>query len=115
MQEEGAVRVMKQREIVQRSELLSLVRCHPRTGRQHQLRVHLAAIGHPILCDRLYGDPTAVTVAMLDPTRADPDRVLLDRQALHAERLAINHPMTGEPMSFEAALPPDLASLVAES
>jgi len=101
-------------EIVQRTELLSLVRCHPRTGRQHQLRVHLAAIGHPILCDRLYGDPTAVTVAMLDPTRADPDRVLLDRQALHAERLAINHPMTGEPMIFEAALPPDLASLVAE-
>jgi 23S rRNA pseudouridine1911/1915/1917 synthase len=99
-------------EIVRRTNLLSLVRCRPHTGRQHQIRVHLAALGHPILCDRLYGNPTAVTAAMLDPEAPDPGLVVLDRQALHAERLAITHPTTGETMSFESPLPADLAALV---
>lgn len=100
-------------EVVRHTDLVSLVRCRPRTGRQHQIRVHLAALGHPILCDGLYGDPTPVTAAMLDPAAPVPGRVVLDRQALHAESLAFTHPGSGEPMNFEAPLPADLAALVA--
>lgn len=99
-------------EVVRRTELLTLVRCRPRTGRQHQIRVHLAALGHPILCDRLYGDPTPVTAGMLDRAATDGTRVLLDRQALHAERLTITHPVSGERLTFEAPLPDDLSCLL---
>ena len=98
--------------VVRRSELLTLVRCFPRTGRQHQIRVHLAALGHPILCDRLYGDPSPVTAGMLAGAAAGADRVILDRLALHAERLTITHPVTGERMTFEAPLPACLSTLL---
>jgi 23S rRNA pseudouridine1911/1915/1917 synthase len=63
------------------------------TGRTHQIRVHLAALGHPILNDPVYG-------------RVDP-RLDLPGQALHAWRLGFRHPVTNEPLSFEAPLPPD--------
>ena len=99
-------------ELVQRTELLSLLRCHPMTGRQHQIRVHLAEIGHPILCDRLYGDASPIRAGDLDPNARDPEHVLLDRQALHAERLLITHPVTGDPLQLEAPLPDDLAGLL---
>lgn len=99
-------------ELVRRTDLISLVRCYPRTGRQHQIRIHLATIGHPILCDRLYGDPSPVTAGVLDADARDPDRVLLDRQALHAERLVIRHPVTGETMHLSAPLPTDMAGLI---
>ncbi len=61
------------------------------TGRTHQIRVHLSAIGHPVYADPLYGTPV-------------PD----SRLWLHAERLAFQHPVTGEPLSFEAPVPGDL-------
>lgn len=61
------------------------------TGRTHQIRVHIAAMGHPLLNDRLYGQP-------------DP-RVALPAQALHAWRLSFKHPRTGEQLTFEAASP----------
>jgi len=99
-------------EVAAGNDLLSLVRCYPRTGRQHQIRVHLAAIGHPVLCDKLYGTPTPVTAGMLDPHAPDPDRVLIDRQALHAERLDFVHPVTGEELVMEAALPADMRALL---
>ena len=63
------------------------------TGRTHQIRVHLAALGHPIVNDPVYG-------------RVDP-RLDLPGQALHAWRLGFRHPVTNEPLSFEAPLPPD--------
>jgi 23S rRNA pseudouridine1911/1915/1917 synthase len=69
-----------------------VVAARPKTGRTHQIRVHLAAIGHPIAGDRLYGRP--------------PARVA--RQFLHAWRLAFDHPRTGERVTFEAPLPDDL-------
>ncbi len=75
---------------------LSVVRCELITGRTHQIRVHLAASGWPILGDPLYGTP--------HPGIA--------RQALHAWRLSMPHPVTNEPLVFEAPLPPDMASLV---
>lgn len=81
----------------------ALVRALPRTGRQHQIRVHLAAVGHPIVCDPLYGDPRSVGAR----EGAAP---LLERQALHAESLALVHPDSGALVRFRAPLAPDLAA-----
>ena len=69
-----------------------LLRLCPKTGRTHQLRVHMAAIGHPLLGDTLYGAPS----------------LLIDRQALHAAHLAFVHPMTGEALSLTCPLPEDM-------
>ncbi|RYY98429.1 MAG: RluA family pseudouridine synthase [Comamonadaceae bacterium] len=69
------------------------LRCTLETGRTHQIRVHLAHVGHPIVADALYGGAPAGR---------------LGRQALHAFRLAFPHPVTGVPLDFHAPLPPDL-------
>jgi len=78
------------------------VRMEPRTGRTHQIRVHLADADHPILGDKLYGGRAA---------RVFPKWILPDRQALHAARLTIVHPSSGETLTFEAPLPDDLDGL----
>jgi 23S rRNA pseudouridine1911/1915/1917 synthase len=102
-------------EVVERYETATLVKCFPKTGRTHQIRVHLASLGHPILCDRLYGRRSKITlgeIASLAP--GDPrDGVLLDRQALHAHRLTLQHPLRGERMTFEAPLAADIERTVA--
>lgn len=79
---------------------VTMLRLFPRTGRTHQLRVHLAAIGHPIVGDAVYGRG-----------RARPSGVLIERQALHAERLTFRHPRTSERMTFVAPLTADLSLL----
>jgi 23S rRNA pseudouridine1911/1915/1917 synthase len=76
----------------------SLLRCRLETGRTHQIRVHLAAIGHPVLGDPTYG--TALSKAAFA------------RVALHALELGLVHPVTGEAMSFQAPLPPDIEELL---
>jgi 23S rRNA pseudouridine1911/1915/1917 synthase len=83
---------------------LAVVRLRPETGRTHQLRVHLAALGHPLLGDRVYGRVRNVADDLL---RAFP------RHALHAASLAFLHPRTGEAIRFEAPLPEDLGALLA--
>lgn len=101
-------------EIVERFESYTLVRCRPKTGRTHQIRIHLAHLGHPIVCDQLYGRRKRLAlgeIASLGP--GDPrERLLLDRQALHAANLTIFHPFKGERMTFEAPLPEDMQSVV---
>jgi len=76
------------------------VRCHPRTGRTHQIRVHLASIRHPILGDRVYG---GIVRGLKD---------VCTRQALHARRLTFRHPRTGEELTVEAPLPADFVRLL---
>ena len=76
----------------------ALVEAAPRTGRTHQIRVHLQAIGHPIVGDRSYGGGG-------DGAR----RIGLRRPFLHSWRLAFDHPITGERVEVEEALPPDLS------
>jgi 23S rRNA pseudouridine1911/1915/1917 synthase len=84
----------------------TLVECALETGRTHQIRVHLASIGHPLLGDPVYG-ARALPPALA--ARVDGFR----RQALHAWRLALEHPRTGEPMAWGSPLPADFEALLA--
>ena len=100
-------------EIIERFRRFALLRAKPKTGRTHQIRVHLAHIGHPILCDKQYGGRSQITASELNGGVAKPDEpALLERQALHAHRLKINHPMTGERMTIEAPLPEDIEGVL---
>jgi RluA family pseudouridine synthase len=92
--------------VLKRWRAYALVRLTPRTGRTHQLRVHLAASGCPILADALYGDGRGLFLSKLKPgykQKASAERPLMGRLALHAERLALRHPVTG--MVFEICAP----------
>jgi 23S rRNA pseudouridine1911/1915/1917 synthase len=88
----------------------SLLACQLETGRTHQIRVHLAHIGHPLLGDAVYG-PHFKTKANALGTQAQAALAALGRQALHAYLLTIEHPATGEILSWEAPLPEDLLLL----
>jgi 23S rRNA pseudouridine1911/1915/1917 synthase len=100
-------------EVAERFDGFAVVSVFPKTGRTHQIRVHLSHIGCPVLCDRLYGGRSQITRGEI---RRDPtdETLLLTRQALHARRLKFTHPATGKPMEIEVPLPPDLASVLAE-
>jgi RluA family pseudouridine synthase len=102
-------------EILERWRDCAMVRMELHTGRTHQIRVHLAAVGAPVLCDSFYGDGRPLLLSDIKPgyKRKDaPERPLLSRLALHAERLAFAHPETNEntvivsplPREFEIAL-----------
>ena len=95
-----------------RGTALTLLRCRLRTGRTHQIRVHAAEAGHPLVGDPVYlrrmpGVARSLPAALRD--------ALLDfpRQALHARSLGFTHPRTGAPLRFEVSPPPDLAALLA--
>jgi len=75
----------------------------PRTGRTHQLRVHMSALGHPLLGDPTYGGRKVQTLEALD----------VPRVMLHAKTLGFHHPVTGKPQEFTSPLPPDMASVLA--
>jgi RluA family pseudouridine synthase len=82
----------------------SVLEVEPRTGRTHQIRAHLAHIGHPIAGDLVYGEKA--------PNRALRERARLMRQFLHARTLKLMHPITGEPLEFTAKLPGDLLAVL---
>jgi 23S rRNA pseudouridine1911/1915/1917 synthase len=87
-----------------------LLACRLETGRTHQIRVHLASIGHPLLGDDVYG-PGFRTKATRLPPDAQVALAALGRQALHAYLLGIQHPTSGEFLEFRSELPPDLGRL----
>jgi 23S rRNA pseudouridine1911/1915/1917 synthase len=92
--------------------IAALVECQLETGRTHQIRVHMAAMGHPLIGDRLYGSGFA-TKAKLLPEPAQSLVAAFPRQALHAYLLGFEHPESGEEMRFESDLPADMAELTA--
>lgn len=114
---EAVTRVVVERrfrhDVPWRGPELSVVRCFPRTGRQHQLRVHLAAIGHPIVGDKLYGPSERYFGDFADGVLSDAARaeLVLPRQALHAAAVVFPHPRDGRDTRVEAPLPDDLAAL----
>jgi 23S rRNA pseudouridine1911/1915/1917 synthase len=87
--------------VVTRYAAATLLRCRLETGRTHQIRVHLASIGHPLVGDPVYGKRGAK-----NGTRA------FRRQALHAQKLALVHPRTRERVSWEAPIPDDMRDLL---
>jgi 23S rRNA pseudouridine1911/1915/1917 synthase len=88
----------------------SLLACQLETGRTHQIRVHLASIGHPLLGDHAYGAGFRTKAALLPP-KAQGALATLGRQALHAHILSVRQPLTGDILSFRSELPSDLARL----
>jgi 23S rRNA pseudouridine1911/1915/1917 synthase len=96
-------------EVAERVRYASLLRCRLRTGRTHQIRVHLKHLGHPIVGDPVYSGPQ---------WRGIPDKRVqkalssLGRQMLHATRITLEHPGTGEAMTFEAPLPADFRAVL---
>jgi 23S rRNA pseudouridine1911/1915/1917 synthase len=96
--------------VLQRFETLSHVRCQLESGRTHQIRVHMAHIGYPLLGDAVYG-----ARLRLPKQAAESTRKLLQqfpRQALHAAQLGLEHPVTGENMQWQAPLPEDMQALL---
>jgi 23S rRNA pseudouridine1911/1915/1917 synthase len=93
----------------------TVVEAEPETGRQHQIRVHLAHIGHPIVGDKLYAHGPEPFVLALKGELSPALRamLLLERHALHAQQIAFEHPVTGVPTTLRAPLPADLADFVA--
>ncbi len=104
--------------VLQKFNGFTLIEADLKTGRTHQIRVHLAHLGHPVVCDRLYGGKAGATqLTLLDiaPPGFEPaagDRIIIDRQALHAARLSFDHPANAKRLNFEAQLPDDLEGLL---
>jgi 23S rRNA pseudouridine1911/1915/1917 synthase len=112
--EDGGKAAVTFYEVVERFRGFALVRCRPETGRTHQIRVHLAHIGHAVMADKAYSGRGQITLGDVAGTdAADASQLLIDRQALHAHSLRLNHPLSGEPLHLTAALPEDMSRTLA--
>ncbi|HEY1896828.1 MAG TPA: RluA family pseudouridine synthase [Terracidiphilus sp.] len=123
VQEEGRSAVSHYevvRRLATRFGKFTLVRVRIETGRTHQIRVHMASIGHPVVGDSLYGasgqltDQAAMQAAQSKAARrkAEPEKLRLGRNFLHAAELEFNHPITGKPLSLAAPLPQALEAFL---
>jgi 23S rRNA pseudouridine1911/1915/1917 synthase len=101
---EARTRYVVERRFTQPFEA-TLLDCRLETGRTHQIRAHLAAIGHPVVGDSRYGDRRS-------GGQGGAPRLAAGRQFLHARRLAFDHPVTGQRLEFEVPLPADLAAML---
>jgi 23S rRNA pseudouridine1911/1915/1917 synthase len=109
-------------EVLERRGGYALLRAEPKTGRTHQIRLHLASIGCPVLCDRLYGGRAEITKReLLAPRGAksseavpgdEAEQPILTRQALHAAELCFDHPTTDRRLMFAAPLPADMQAVL---
>jgi 23S rRNA pseudouridine1911/1915/1917 synthase len=96
-------------EVLERFRGYTLVKVQPRTGRTHQIRVHLAYVHCPVLADKVYGGRAQFSLSEIAPEQpASDENVLIRRQALHAFRLRFKHPKLGRYLEVEAPLPPDM-------
>jgi RluA family pseudouridine synthase len=103
--------------VIARYKEYALVEARPATGRTHQIRAHLAALGFPCVADPLYGDGKPLLLSKLKRRwKGDPfgERPLVERSALHAVSASFPHPLTGETLRIEAPLPKDLKAAIAQ-
>ena len=101
-------RAVTRYKVLRRLSGCALIECRLETGRTHQVRVHLASIGHPLLGDPVYGRGDRHVRHILE-------RLRFERQALHAAELGFIHPVTGEAMAFVSELPADMRELIDET
>jgi 23S rRNA pseudouridine1911/1915/1917 synthase len=101
-------------EVIERFRGFTFCRIHPRTGRTHQIRVHLASVGCPVLADKIYGGRDCLRLRDLAPELPpEADEVLMPRQALHARRLRFQHPRSRQVIEAVAPLPPEFEKTLA--
>ena len=100
-------------EVVERFRGYTLVKVMPKTGRTHQIRVHMRAIGHPVVADFMYSSQESCYLSdLLQKEREEGELPIIDRQALHAHRIEFFHPIHNKKMEFEVDLPDDISALV---
>lgn len=112
----NAQRAVTHYHVLAGSDTISFLLLRPRTGRRHQLRAHLAGLGHPIVGDKLYGLSDREYLAHVRHPLSEEDarsRLLADRQLLHAWRLRFIHPATRAPFEAESPIPKDMLDLLA--
>ena len=103
--------------VVERFRNFTLLEADIKTGRTHQIRVHLASLGHPLAVDAVYGTREALFLSEIKlkgfrKGKFEEERPLMNRNALHAAKLTITHPDSGESMTFEAPLPKDFKAVL---
>lgn len=119
---EGGRQAVTHYRVLERFTDFTLVECALRTGRTHQIRVHMAYLGHPVAGDPVYGPQRpkrfrreiARTMAVESPEPFPESVLALEGQALHAYRLSFRHPVTGKNLEFFAPMPPDMERALAE-
>lgn len=113
----GGLHALTRFRVVDRAPGYSLVLCKPQTGRQHQIRVHLASMGHPIVGDKLYGPSETYFTDYIDGKLDEEARkkLILGRQALHAHTITFTHPVHNQPITITAPLAKDMQELLARA
>jgi len=111
--DEGGAPSLTEYEVIKKFDLFTLVRVRPKTGRQHQIRVHFSAIGHPLVGDKIYKDERLYIKFIDEGFTEELEReLLLPRHALHASMIAFRHPLTGAAIKVKANLPEDLRDFI---
>ncbi|BBO18246.1 pseudouridylate synthase, 23S rRNA or tRNA-specific [Candidatus Brocadia pituitae] len=100
-------------EVIERFRGYTLVKIMPKTGRTHQIRVHMRSIGHPVVADFMYSNHESCYLSdLLEKERETGEVPIIERQALHAHRIEFFHPIENKKMEFQADLPEDISRLV---
>lgn len=115
-EDEGGKNAITNYEIIKEYEFLSLIKLILKTGRTHQIRVHLSSIGHPVLGDEAYGGRTPHSIVLTNNIKSQIKNLLeeMPRQALHARILGFVHPKTKEKLFFESDLPSDMKNIISK-